>query len=334
MAIQWPSADLRGTIQHKWWCSRGGRMNHFHRGTPAQARSLEGAVDRFCSELTDSVSDPTVSSYRTTLSSFIEWYSENSEPRSLPTADHAYLFIRHAVIQLEKSIDTASGYASSLSNFLAYIRSRSPRATKIEVVANLITSDSPRLQALAQNLSTIVARSTSTKTALSRAVNCLLMYLRQCLFGSRVHVYSELLIESKSCVEQLVQIDCADINLQQGTVTVDVSQDYVVGSAGLVSKYTASISELTCEALKMYLEHEREPVSGNNEPLFTSRNGRMSVSTLRRSIGDASRTASQFPVEQLDGCTPSHNPSRLSMPVPLSPNDLYQYAALEAITPS
>lgn len=305
-----------------------------HRDTPVNSKSLEDAVDRFCSELTDSVSDSTVYSYRATLSSFIEWYSENSEPRPLPTADHACLFIRKAVIQSEKSIDTASGYASSLSNFIAYIRSRSPRATKIEVVANLITSDSLRLQALAQNLSTIVARSTSTKTALSRAVNCLLMYLRQCRFGSRVHVYSELLIESKSCVEQLAQIDCADINLQQGTITVDVSQDYVVSSAELVSQYTASISELTCEALKTYLEHERESVTGNTEPLFTSQNGRVSVSTLRRSIGEASRTASQFPLEQLDGCTSNRNPSRLPMPVPLSPNDLYQYAALEAIRAS
>ncbi|AWB28499.1 hypothetical protein HARCEL1_12705 [Halococcoides cellulosivorans] len=145
-----------------------------------------------------------------------------------------------------------------------------------------------------------------------------LAFLRQRQFGTRTHLFVEILLDTKGRPEQVRQIDLGDIDYEAQRVVVGVPETHLVSSSGLLTDRVANLSTTTLDALETYTEYERnEPeYSCGGDPLFTTHNGRASSGTLRRSIKIASTNAS---------------PESADESGPVLPNDIWQYAMSEIL---
>jgi len=120
----------------------------------------------------------------------------------------------------------------------------------------------------------------------------LLAYLRRRRFGTREHVYAELIDETHSRPRQVQKINISDLNTNEKTVVVGIPNTHLVSKVDLVTERVVGLSPRAVEAIEQYIEYERNEQTQNGcRPLLTTSHGRASASTLRRATKKANKKA-------------------------------------------
>lgn len=287
------------------------------------SENLERVADTYLQTVSKSASDSTFLSHQTTLTKLVEWCNTNSIKGEDLREERVVEFITHLLSNEELGVDTVLGHVSSLANFLSYLFYHDPELVKIRIATHLQQKPSSNLQAVSRQITNIPDRETSIES-----VEALLSYLRQRQFGTRTHAYVEILQDTRSQPEQVRQLDLSEVSLCENTVTIGIPDSYVVKTVGLVTERPAELSSTTIEAVKTYIDYERnEGVQTNFNPLFTTTRGRASSSTLRRSIRQASEAAANYSsIETTSEASLSEAVESNVQFEPVVPNAIRQYS--------
>ena len=279
-----------------------------HRGCPpfrtpceewtASSSSYSEAAESYLGILARNTTEATYLSHQTALSKFISWYQNTRHDRSESIRELGVRFADHLVSKDKLSIDTVCGYFHSISNFLAYIHQANPGLLKRDIAIALKDNSSPKLDAIGSRLFGPL----ETNFATIASVHALLAYLQHRRYGTREHAFVELLVDTRARPLQVQHLDLAQVDFDGRTATVGIDKSHLVSRIGLLTKYTVSLSQRTTDVLSVYLEHERKSIPDTNaEPVFTTRHGRVSDSTLHRSIRRASESALRYASYQREG---------------------------------
>lgn len=284
-------------------------------GKRLKLRSLSIAVERYLREISHGAADSTFSSHQSSLSRFRDWVLKTFEFDVLLT-DCITQYSRYLLEKEGLSVPTIQGNLCSIVNLLAYHLNEDPAIVNCYAAISLREHSLPSLQSLGNRIISDFAAEPESESG-SRIPN-FVTALRHRQFGTRKHVYVELLLDTKSRPEQVRQIDLDDLDIGSGRVVVGIPETHLVSSVGLVTDRISPLSTTTRDALTTYVEFERrDSHSGERKPLFTTHEGRASSTTLRRSIKQASQTV---PPESL-------NETR-----PVLPDEIWRYAMLNVST--
>lgn len=256
---------------------------------PATSESLEKTTETYLNALSTNAPDTTFYGHQTILNIFIPWCRTEALEKADLQKSHIARFANYLFSEVGHSTATISGHLSSLSNFLAYLYQSDPDLLKHRIATALHEYPARRYTEVRSELTTDCESTTSD------GVDALLSYLRTRQFGTRTHVFAELIWDTKSRSKPIRQIDISALDLDEGVVLVGIPETHVVSDVGLVTHRTADLSSSTVKAIETYLNYERNEVAQNDcRPLFTTSNGRASSSTLRRSVRRASDSASSY----------------------------------------
>ena len=262
-------------------CKESGAQEHIN------VASLKGAVNRYLSNISGATPDSTFYSHQGCLREFSRW-AVGTNMSEIAISDCFVEYTQYLCEIREKSLATVHTSLCTLVNFLSFQIKEDPEILKWQAASVLRRCSSKSLQILASRI--VNDSRWNVGTELNSKVNDFLDILRRRQFGTRTHVYTELLFDTKGRPEQIRQINLDDLDNKYSHVIVGVPKTHVVSSVGLLTERVASLSSMTGDALKTYIEYEREKPSTTRKrkPLFTTHNGRASPDTLRRSIKQSS----------------------------------------------
>lgn len=276
---------------------------------------LSLSIERYHSLLLEEVPDSTFYSHQSSLSKFRDWLFATGEC-DMRLTDCFIRFSQYLLKNERLSVPTVHGHLCTLVNLLAFHTNESPDILKCHVVCSLVNHPDASLQYLGERIVSDVG--SNADPVLSSKISSLVTNLRQSQFGSRTHLYIELLLDTRSRPEQVRQLDLADIDIKKKQTVIGISETYLVSLVGLLTERVSTLSEDTLNALETYLEYEREKTaSDGRRPLLTTHNGRASASTLRRSVKQASAAGAPQSVDQSQ---------------PVVPDDVWQYALSKIIS--
>lgn len=287
---------------------------------PESSENLNSFIQMYLQKVSKVNPESTYLSQKTHLSAFLRWY-RNTTGDSATLQELVARYLRY-ILTSNLSISTIRDYASTLVNLLAYIHQENPEIIRERISTSLLTSTNHRSQLLARELG-----SDSVNDTLQSKIQALRMYLRQRKFGCRTHVFVELVIDTKSSLEQIRKIDLAELNLEENNVSIGVPDTHLVSSLGLLTEHTVSLADTTVEVLETYIELQRDDVTEEGlKPLLTTFHGRASSVTLRRSVQEASEEAFRYcsEIDSVDLDCLSGKELQ-----PMNPSHLRQYALSE-----
>lgn len=260
---------------------------------PATSECLEEAAETYLDALSTNAPDTTFYGHQTILNIFIPWCRDEALKKADLETSHLARFADYLFSEVGHSTATISGHFSSLSNFFSYLYQSDPDLLRHRIAIALHEYPSRRFKEVRTELTTDCESTTSD------GVDALLSYLRTRQFGTRTHVFVELVWDTKSRPKQVRQIDISALDLDGGIVLVGIPETHIVSDVSLVTHRTADLSSSTVEAIETYLDYERNEVAQNDcSPLFTTSNGRASPSTFRRSVKRANDLASNYASSQ------------------------------------
>jgi site-specific recombinase XerD len=251
-------------------------------------------LEKFLSALMNCRPNSTVRSHRCAVQNVIRYHSEDGGCITEVTPTHVAEYIIANPSGYTEL--TQSGIVSCLSNYIAYTQQQNPDFVEIQIrreIRDLTQTNQPDTNQQ-QGTSVESAHGINAKEGREpelQAVELYLKYLRRCEYGTRTHAIVEIIVESNCRVKSVPQIHLSDLDLQQGTVSIWVSQKHVTPAY----QYVISLSEDCISTLKTYCNHNRIVDSDGDTPeLFRSAHGSISRSTIYRSIRDLSTQAIEY----------------------------------------
>jgi len=249
--------------------------------------SLLSSLNTYLDRTAEQVPDTTYYSHKSLLSEFRDWYSVCPNEHKTSTTDILVQFLEFLLSESGPSA-TVRGHVSTLVNFFAYHCECDPEILMVHLASALRDQPDARLQRLGHHI--LDEDELSQSPALRSNISRFVTRLREGQFGTRTHVYLELLLDTMSRPEQVQQIDLVDLDAENGCIVVGVPETHVVGSVGLITERVAPLCTATLDALETYLKYERKEVRLNDPPpLLTTHCGRAASSTLRRSVKQTSQ---------------------------------------------
>lgn len=267
------------------------------------SNSIETAVETYLRRFARVAPESTYVSHQTTLRKFARWL-QNQGVSCQPNERSVAAF---AVTMLpDYSPTTIRGDLDTIANFLGYYLQTDPGLVKIRVAFYLEheevdESHEGKLLELVSLLRPARVDHESVETVVSA--------IDQRKYGNRIHAFVSLLLDTKGHPTLIRQLDLQDLDLEAGTVEVKVSKSHAICKAGLMNRRVASLTYPTRNVLDTYLEYERNEISGNSLPLFTTAHGRVSESTLRHTL---KKVCDEMASEELNQ--------------PILPLDIWRYA--------
>ncbi|WP_411968678.1 tyrosine-type recombinase/integrase [Haloferax sp. YSSS75] len=196
---------------------------------------------------------------------------------------------------MNHNLGTVCGHLYCLTNFLAFLTKEDPTILRLQIVASLDEQPSSDIRSVGARFAPSFGSLDGPIRDFRHSAQSLVRYLREREFGTRKHAFVELLCDTKARPGQIRELDRSELNLQEKTVSVGISNSYIVSSVGLLNQRTAELSEGTVDALRTYIEHERKAVPDTKPaPLFTTSHGRVSAAALRQSFKVASEAANDY----------------------------------------
>ncbi|WP_133412373.1 site-specific integrase [Natrarchaeobaculum sulfurireducens] len=257
--------------------------------------SLDDAIESYLDELSGSVPDSTFWSQQTTITRFREEVSTLHSSEDCLESHQICTFINQVLENTTAEVSTICGWVNDLISLQAYIHHQDPTILKKRLLSELEESEILDGRVITEYLFKDTLG--SDIQGYSERVLTLVAYLRQYQFGTRVHVYVELILDTCSQPGYVRDLELEDINLDNDTVVISIPETHLVSKAGLVTQRVANISPETSEALEEFIAYERkEPTEISDNPLLTTSHGRASESTLRREVKQASESAEEYPV--------------------------------------
>lgn len=289
---------------------------------------FEEASSSYLRALSQEAPEPTFLSHQTALTKFVNWLRQTSDGKSDLSIGQMAEFSEFLLSEKNHRPDTVCGYLYSLTNFFAYFTQGSPDMLRFQITTSLGEHSSSTVHSVGRKFAPRFSDLNSSGPELHCSAEAIITYLRERKFGSRTHAFVELLRDTKSRPGQLLELDLSDVNLKDKKLSVGIPKNYLVSSVGLLNQRTAELSGGTSTALKAYIEHERKAVTDSkSNPLFTTSNGRISASTLRRSVKLASEAAIDY-LKFRNKMESTHHPGQVSETSfqTLTPTDVWHYS--------
>lgn len=231
-------------------------------------------IDSYLESIATRCCDSTVRSHRVTCKQFRKWAKESAGSEDQLNTNHLREFLDAHRAEWHET--TLMGKAAVLANLLHFLTGERPSRELRPWIGN-----------------------THKK---AREVESLVSYLREYRYGSREHVLVEIILDCASHMNCICKINLDHVDASSQRLEIPASSKVVIDRP---VEYRIS-SELS-NALDHYIEHERPSTgSAEPEPLITTIRGRISKSTVARSISKA--------------CDEAPNVSRVT------PNDIRQAA--------
>lgn len=263
----------------------------------------------------------TYQSHKTALAAYERWCACKGVTPEEAQHTQAARFLESRFSDCGHSLETVYGHLCTLSNYHAVTNRADPELEKIRIATQLDVSTSSPVEGLQQRVFVPFSASNSPNGTPDWAVDELFAHLRQRRYGTRTHVVTAVLADTKGQVRPVRELDTNDINIEAGTTELPVPEQFLVSKAGLLTTRTANLSTATLDALAAYLKYERcETHDTDASPVFVTSQGRASASTLRRAIRRESKTAlaSRSGVTEQPELDKIHNRSEVSRSVYLS----------------
>lgn len=263
-----------------------------NRSTDIRAEgTLQAAKQTYLKAISKKSPESTFYSHQTAVNKFLRWWRTSVDEGVVVDEYHLITFIQTLSSTTKLTTDTLLGNVTSLCNFFSFLHQKDPEILKHRVASCLVEIDQPELETLANRL---VNGFLTMSAPLWHHIETVHSDLHRRNYGTRTHVYAMLIGETKSRPEQLRQLDLADISLENNSIEIGIPDTFVVSKADLTTSRTLQLSADARDALSTYVEHERKSATEDNRrPLFTTAHGRVSTSTMRRSIKRASEAVNK-----------------------------------------
>ncbi|MDH5020363.1 hypothetical protein [Halobacterium rubrum] len=254
-------------------------------GEQSPSSLITDSVDTYLGTLRQEVAEPTFYSHQNTLQKFVSWHCD--EGNNIPLANLVGGFTEHLFYEANLTLDSVVGHIYTILNYGAYHTGECPdilRMSLVPILQNVSCGEATRR--------TLVDEfSVNPSPAVRRSVQDLVLYLQEREYGTRTHVYVELILAATARPEQVRQLDKSDLT-QSRAAHLNISDTYIVARTGLQQTRTTQLPPDVVEVLETYLQHEhKNPRTSDCQPLLTTSHGRASTSTLRRSVKQASEAA-------------------------------------------
>ena len=276
---------------------------------------VDSALEMYLEQRQPEVSDSTLQAHRYRLGHFVEWCENVAEIDDLNDLTGRDLQ-RYKIWRREDGDLNNVSLVTQLSTLRVFIR----WCEDIDAVEPG-THDKILMPSLSKN------EDRRTVTLGKAAAEQLIEYLRQFKFASRTHALVELLWHTGMRIGAAHALDIDDYNAEEQYVELHHRPESGTRlknkEAG--ERYVA-LSPEVCDALDSYLKYEREKAADDDgrQPLFTSRHGRPSKSSLRDSIYRITRPC-QYTGEcphdrEIDSCEAMENNKASTCPSSVSPH--------------
>ena len=242
-----------------------------------QSYSLSHAIDAYLGALRHYAPSLTSASHATTLAHFRDHHLSQQPISELNPLDLAQFIARQ---YRTSTFSTVYGYISTISNCLAYTRYASPYDEQLDIIHALPLVEEPAATDLYDDFRTLKDYSLTHEETL--AVEKFVEFVRSSAHGTRLHVVVELILDTRSQLEPILDIDLGDIDEANERVSIPTSDEHVVGRYGLLAYRDDTISESTTSAITNYTKWDRKGGSESNSPLLKSWDGRVTRSTIHR----------------------------------------------------
>jgi site-specific recombinase XerD len=254
---------------------------------------LPRAVSDYLKALKLSGPASTYQSHKRTITEFLSW-SEFDQIELHQIAHEIAAFIRAIAENESYNLDTVRGDVCTLSNFLGYLYRTDPELLSLRLLASLRNTPCSRTDELRQQVLGRFLTETGPSGACVSEIEDTLAYLRRSQYGTRIHAYVEILLETKTRPGPARALNLEDIDLTEETVRVRLPDTHLVGNVGLVENRVVNLSETSISAVQWYLAEERgcNP-SSDSGPIFATTHGRVSSSTVRRALKQASTSSNE-----------------------------------------
>lgn len=271
----------------------------------------------------------TVNSHRDSIRPFVSFCHDRGISFEGLAVTHVQTFLTPQLAS--HSIQTIKGHIDSLANFLAYLWICDPAIVKTQIYHSQNRS-SAKDDRIWTDLPVDASPCLTPNDPRIASVEMLVDYLRQRRYGSRAHVFVELLTATMGQFSVIQQVDVDNLNLNESTAMIRIPQTHAVSAYGLLEERTAPLPSRTIDALELYLDQERVAVKKDDySPLFTTPSGRVDPSTIRRSIKQASRTSLTTPIVQHETDDRVENKLRDEKPSQITPSDIWRYSLRRCI---
>ena len=284
---------------------------------------IADSVSSYLARLRCEVAEPTFYSHQNTLQKLVSWHCEEKRGNSFPNLVGG--FTEHLLNEEGLTLDSVVGHMYTILNFGAYHTGECPDVLRVSIVPTL------------QNISCAQAKrrtlvdefSVNPNPAVRCSVKNLVRYLQEREYGTRTHVYVELILAATARPERVRQLDKSDLT-QSGIAHLNISDTFIVARTGLQQTRTTQLPPNIVEVLENYVQHERKkPRTSDCQPLLTTSHGRASTSTLRRSVKQASEAANDYAAIGDDSQTQNlHSPNESTTVVP---SDVWRVALNEVV---
>lgn len=184
----------------------------------------------------------------------------------------------------ESALATVRGRITELSQFLAYLQSGHPAVIKARTCAEI--QSHPAQREVSWSVSDLQPQPSEV---FIESVDAFRQGLSEQQYGTRLHAFVELMIAAQARAKPIRATSMDNLDLEEKTVSLQVHEKSTAVSP--TWSRTVELPDKTAELLSDYIAHDREPQPNTKpEPLFTTTNGRVGASILRRSIKNTSHT--------------------------------------------
>lgn len=247
--------------------------------------SVQSAIDTYLQSISKSVPNATYQTHKKSLITFSDWHDSWDHHENTELITPIACFIGELLDDYTVSVYTISGHASTFSNFAAFCMNEDPELLTVAILSQISNTQRQRRDALSERLCAPIHATTGPSGVTRKDVKAVISYLRQSRYGTRTHVFAELILESVAKPGVIHELDISDINLTKGTLKLGLPKTYLVGSTGLVNSRKAQLEEAASASISEYIKHNRKSISGKqSQPLLSTSYGRASLSTLRRGL--------------------------------------------------
>lgn len=281
-------------------------------------------ADEYLRELAKCAPSTTYESHKQSIRSFCSWY--DSKDISQQDLQKSVILYLETEVRNSHCTSTVSGRVCTLANLLAYSRKTDPELEKIRLLRELQLRSQVVVSQLMSKLISQAQTSCSPAGSTEAEIEAIISHLRQSHYGTRIHAFVETVLSTKGRPGTVRAVDISDVDLEKRTAEIEISNTHVVGSLDLVQSRVVSLDESSVSALREYIKNNM--YSKSSDPLFATPQGRVSQSTLRRSLSQVSENASKiqdFNGQSTEsGNSPKTSP-KSSFPT-VYPSDIWWYA--------
>lgn len=282
--------------------------------------------DQYLGQISRCAPTETFITHQQAISGLLEWAEAitwtNNDMEKLATE-----YLSSITDTKHYSPSTVQGQVYSIANFLAYMCGEDPEILTARLLMGLEKEAGKHILKSSSDIRNSWLLDSKFERSRSSNVGNLISYLRESHFGTRVHVFAELILDTKARPRLIRELDLSDFNAQDSTLDVGIGDNFLVGKLNIVTTRSVELEETTISALHHYFDLERpNPTVDGPHPLLATHHGRACESTLRRSMRNLSKGG-------LPDDSPYHSSDSIEeqedQQPPVLPSDIWRYAIRE-----